>query len=213
MLKANITQSIWRKSSQWVSLQRHHAQAVVDDTTVDAVFREECYCRMKTDGSGKWSRFCVSDEHYIPTLLALQGSDVRNETYCSNGLTYSKWGSNVPHPVEYNATDALNFGPALIDEMRGVSGKKHACNASQLLRLLMGEKDDGGGGGGVVQDLLNVVLNSNGDVVREMANGMMEGVAWLDPTCPLFARKIMDGKEWIPLLLGEEGEMGEVVEP
>ena len=192
-----------------MSLQRHHAQAVADDTTVDAVFREECYCGKKTDGS--LSRFCVSDEHYIPVVLAMQGSDVRNETYCSNGLTYSKWGSNVPHPVEFNAKDALHSGRALIDEMRGVSGKKHPCNASQLLGL-MGAKD--GGRAVVVQDLLSVVLNSdrNSDVVRERVKGMMEGSAWLDPACPLFARKIMDGKEWMEVLLGEEGE-GEAVEP
>lgn len=205
MLKANVTQSMWRKSSQWVSLQRHHAQAVADDTTVDAVFREECYCRKKTDGSGEWSRFCVSDEHYIPTILAIQGSDVRNETYCSDGLTYSKWGSNVPHPIEFNAKDALHSGRALIDEMRGVSGKKRPCNASQLLGLV-GAKD--GGRAVEVQDVLSAVLNSDGnsDLVRERVKGMMKGVAWLDPACPLFARKIVDGKEWMEVLLGEEGE-------
>eukprot|EP00887_Chlorella_sp_A99_P004266 scaffold15.g4266.t1 len=44
MAAANITKALWRKSSQWISLVRRHAEAVANDTVVNDVFgkaREE----------------------------------------------------------------------------------------------------------------------------------------------------------------------------
>ena len=33
----------WRKSSQWFAISRDHAQAMVDDSAVDDIFRKDCY--------------------------------------------------------------------------------------------------------------------------------------------------------------------------
>ena len=75
--------SLPRRCSQWVTLTRPHAQAIVDDVTVDAAFRQECY------SPADRSRFCPSDEHYIPTLLAVRGLEA--EAACEASTTYTHW--------------------------------------------------------------------------------------------------------------------------
>ena len=60
-------QDHWRKSQQWWVLSREHAQLVVADRHVKEIFKRYCW------SFGK--HICVSDEHYIPTLLASYGLD------------------------------------------------------------------------------------------------------------------------------------------
>ena len=73
--------------SQWFMLQRRHAELVAADVGVDAAFRADCWTA--TDWWEPGSRFCASDEHYVPTLLAVHGRDA--ETACSDAVMYTRW--------------------------------------------------------------------------------------------------------------------------
>lgn len=56
-------------------------------------------------------RFCVSDEHYIPTLLAHLG--LANETNCRASVAYTSWGPpSYAHPK--------TWGPADVSCLRGL---------------------------------------------------------------------------------------------
>lgn len=57
----------WRKSQQWFAISRPHAELVVADQHVKELFKRYCW------SFGK--HICVSDEHYVPTLLASYGLD------------------------------------------------------------------------------------------------------------------------------------------
>jgi len=64
-----LTPATWRKSSQWKLLNRRHAALVAGDDEINPAFVRECW----VDGHHPPSRFCVSDEHYVPSLLAALG--------------------------------------------------------------------------------------------------------------------------------------------
>ena len=73
----------WRKSWQWFELTRPHAELVLQDKVIDDVFRR--YCREMWEPAWRRQRICFSDEHYVPTLLAVHGRD--NETDCRGETT------------------------------------------------------------------------------------------------------------------------------
>lgn len=68
---ARIERSEWRKSAQWFSLVRSHVAVVLADVAVFTAFQD--YCVSQWDNDYKRRRECYSDEHYLPTLLHLQG--------------------------------------------------------------------------------------------------------------------------------------------
>lgn len=57
---------LWRKSSQWFSLTRSHAELLAQEDILAPKFDQ--YCNGYREGN-----FCVPDEHYIPTALAFYG--------------------------------------------------------------------------------------------------------------------------------------------
>ena len=91
-----VPEDKWRKSSQWASLTRKHAAAVVADTKIDATFRSLCHYR-EWDAELERKYLCFSDEHYIPTLLAIRGWDA--ETDCFGYNVHTDWTEGGPHPV------------------------------------------------------------------------------------------------------------------
>jgi len=91
-----VPEDKWRKSSQWASLTRKHAAAVVADTKIDATFRSICHFR-EWDDELERKYLCFSDEHYIPTLLAIRGWDV--ETDCFGYNVHTDWTEGGAHPV------------------------------------------------------------------------------------------------------------------
>lgn len=91
-----VPEDKWRKSSQWSSLTRKHAAAVVADTQIDATFRSLCHYR-EWDAELERKYLCFSDEHYIPTLLAIRGWD--SETDCFGYNVHTDWTEGGPHPV------------------------------------------------------------------------------------------------------------------
>jgi hypothetical protein len=103
MLDAGLSQDLWRKSSQWVALKRPHAAVVIEDEELDRIFAEECY--VCTDAASCFpQRFCVSDEHYIPSLFALKGLD--EECACEGMATMTRWEENAPHPKTFTKHEA-----------------------------------------------------------------------------------------------------------
>ncbi|WIA35555.1 hypothetical protein OEZ86_003980 [Tetradesmus obliquus] len=65
----------WRKSSQWFTLTRPAALLVVADSHVRELFRRHCYTNFT-----RGRPMCVSDEHYMASLMASYG--LENATDC-----------------------------------------------------------------------------------------------------------------------------------
>lgn len=94
--------SHWRKSSQWFMLTRNHAEVVANDSEVADLFKE--HCKVGNDSALNRWRDCISDEHYVPSLLASRG--LENETTCSGGGgTFVSWSykdkTDSNHPREF----------------------------------------------------------------------------------------------------------------
>ncbi len=71
----------------------------MNDTAVDAVFAKECWA----DKRPPYHRFCVSDEHQIPTLLAHLGLD--GEADCGAVSHHARWDGPYFHPHTYRSDE------------------------------------------------------------------------------------------------------------
>lgn len=91
----------WRKSSQWFTMIREHAELVLRDVSMYRAF--ERFCHEFWDDVAYWWRVCYSDEHYIPTLLWVSGEG--NRTYPVRGPSHVDWSTGGEHPIEYSAED------------------------------------------------------------------------------------------------------------
>lgn len=60
MEQGPMAKMYWRKSAQWSSLIRKHAQLVADDMAVADIFAK--YCRVGTDKKTGKQHTCISDE-------------------------------------------------------------------------------------------------------------------------------------------------------
>eukprot|EP00475_Leptophrys_vorax_P006554 TRINITY_DN14068_c0_g1_i1.p1 TRINITY_DN14068_c0_g1~~TRINITY_DN14068_c0_g1_i1.p1 ORF type:complete len:453 (-),score=7.86 TRINITY_DN14068_c0_g1_i1:140-1498(-) len=94
------------KGSQWVILQRRHAEIIANDTAHLEHHRDAC---------GWWRRRkfdCCADEHYIPILITMNDPDgVSRYT-----PTLADWSEDKKHPMTYNET---NITKELFDEIKG----------------------------------------------------------------------------------------------
>ncbi|KAK9823184.1 hypothetical protein WJX72_000908 [[Myrmecia] bisecta] len=110
-----FNRGFWRKSSQWFSLRRDHAQATVDDTFLSDRFAR--YCKAGFDEALHRFRDCYSDEHYIPSLLAyLQRG---HETDGLGYLVHVDWSHGGAHPKSYLPEEVQ---PNRVHAMRGTEG-------------------------------------------------------------------------------------------
>ena len=75
LLGVNVSINNFRKSEQWVALQRKHAQIIVDEYFIAEKFHQ--------------LNIKFPDEHYIPTVLATH--QLSSETSCGAGVTYTNW--------------------------------------------------------------------------------------------------------------------------
>ncbi|KAL4537779.1 hypothetical protein Ndes2437B_g08880 [Nannochloris sp. 'desiccata'] len=117
----------WRKSSQWFALQRKHAEIVVNDEEVEDSFKK--YCNMAFDPDLNRIRDCISDEHYIPVLMAVHG--LENEMDCSSwGISALDWSRGGAHPKSY--ADPQEITPQLIYSLRGGAEKAEAAEKAQI---------------------------------------------------------------------------------
>ncbi|KAI3430985.1 hypothetical protein D9Q98_009388 [Chlorella vulgaris] len=115
----------WRKSSQWFVINRRHAEVFVAESKLDAVFDKECFVRkdMVTWKSKPDDRWCISDEHFLPTILAAVSPE--SEFSCnhtSNGPprtspTYTKWDRG-PHPEAFTAAQLFSNNHSVLHTAR-----------------------------------------------------------------------------------------------
>ena len=70
-----VPRELWRKSGQWITLMRKHAQLVVHDHSVASEFEEHCELE--------------ANEHYFGVVLAVNG--LENETTCSSNAMSCLW--------------------------------------------------------------------------------------------------------------------------
>lgn len=109
-----IKEKHWRKSSQFMTLLRKHVEIALNDNIVYKAFSK--YCNVE-------KTFCVGDEHYFPTLLAVK--QLENETYCDSwGSSATSWPDpKASHPKTVSDSDNV------MEEVRsfrwsGVSAEK-----------------------------------------------------------------------------------------
>jgi len=169
MASAGITKELWRKSSQWVALKRKHVEIVLKDVEVDASFSKECYVAPE--------RFCVSDEHYIPSLFALK--NISSECACNGVSVNTRWTPGAAHPKVFGQEDAIET--VIEDELRDGWNPDADCGS-----IISGFANDW------VQGKIDV-KNSHHDSAEDAAWNVLLHDAdshLMSPACPLFARKI-----------------------
>jgi len=127
----SIKFDFWRKSSQFFSLIRSHAELVLRDTDVFQGFQKHCTNGWDEDYR-RW-RGCYTDEHYIATLLAMKKRE--NETFREVGSgTFADWTRGGPHPREFTEEDVS------VDLFGGKLGIDDACLTPNLDRKLLLEE-------------------------------------------------------------------------
>jgi hypothetical protein len=187
MADAGLSQDLWRKSSQWVALKRPLVETVLSDKDLDRIFADECY--VCTGPSCEVQRFCVSDEHYIPSLLALKG--LESECACDGMATMTRWEQNSPHPKTFGLTDvqSADNDQVIREEMRDGWNEAHDCGT--LRSGLFDDWAEGKLGNGLSvgesgqTEALWKVLTWDGDKRNRL----------MHPGCPLFIRKMSTQQE------------------
>ncbi len=94
----------WRKTFQWFSATRSHAELIGNEVEINHAFRGLCHPHINL----KLQRFvsCSDNEHYPPVVLAAH--DVGNETTCwPGGTTYVDWSEpdKEGRPRSFDAQD------------------------------------------------------------------------------------------------------------
>ncbi|KAL9684194.1 hypothetical protein QQ045_021628 [Rhodiola kirilowii] len=136
----------WRKGSQWVILTRKHAHVVVKDSTVFPMFQQHCRRKSLPEfwrekpiiGDTSKQHNCITDEHYVQTLLAQEGLEVeitrRSLTHTSWDLKVNKeWERRGWHPLTYKYSDAT---PQLLQSIKEIDniyyeteGRREWCSS------------------------------------------------------------------------------------
>ncbi|KAG5252044.1 Core-2/I-branching beta-1,6-N-acetylglucosaminyltransferase family protein [Salix suchowensis] len=143
-----IRKDRWRKGSQWISLVRRHAKIVAEDYFVFPIFKEFCKRWPPKDVDNrkethqifvtqyflqtllrifKRHRNCIPDEHYVQTLLAMNGleDDLERRT-----LTYTKWNHSIIkaqtswHPLTFHYDDVTAIKIREIKAINSISRKQ-----------------------------------------------------------------------------------------
>jgi hypothetical protein len=201
LVNSGIEEKTWRKSSQWFGLIRSHANLVAEETIVDAAFKQYCYILPDKKDPGEYIRFCVSDEHYIPTMLAI--NKLEEECDCDGHVTRVVWTGNFMHPKSFGREEATM--DTLRHELRG----EHECRQGRVLERVADQ----------VLRKVDLVMEGADDVFvdgedEEEAAAKLTGLELINyaiesekavvmlPSCPLFARKIVQEAEpeWRDLL-------------
>ncbi|KAB5569632.1 hypothetical protein DKX38_003425 [Salix brachista] len=144
-----IRRDKWRKGSQWISLVRRHAKIVAEDYFVFPIFKEFCKRWPPKDVDNrkeihqifdvaqyflqtllrifKQHRNCIPDEHYVQTLLSMNGleDDLERRT-----LTYTKWNHSIIkaqtswHPLTFHYDDVTAIKIREIKAINSISLKQ-----------------------------------------------------------------------------------------
>jgi hypothetical protein len=134
----------------------------------------EQFCFYERDPKTGRLRDCVSDEHYIPTLLAVLG--LEDECACDSwGVAAVDWSrGHTSHPTSYTLND---ISVELIRKIRGLAEDVvHQAQADANERFL-----------DCRHGLMEEPARTCADLLQEV--GLMSTEAPLPGTPPLFARK------------------------
>ncbi|KAF8724519.1 hypothetical protein HU200_020773 [Digitaria exilis] len=112
----NITIDHWRKGAQWFEMDRAMAVEVVADEPYIQMFRDFCV--------GRWR--CLTDEHYLPTLLTLLGWRERN---ANRTLTYADW--KRPQGMHPHTHDKDEVTEELVRKIREDGGNRCFYNGER----------------------------------------------------------------------------------
>eukprot|EP00271_Cylindrocystis_brebissonii_P011064 TRINITY_DN2777_c1_g1_i1.p1 TRINITY_DN2777_c1_g1~~TRINITY_DN2777_c1_g1_i1.p1 ORF type:complete len:456 (-),score=55.86 TRINITY_DN2777_c1_g1_i1:361-1728(-) len=108
----------FRKGSQWFSLKRRHAVAVVADTLFYNKFQQYC-------NPGDMNKNCYPDEHYLQTFIHMMDPEgISNYT-----VTYADWTSGEWHPVTYYSHNA----PESIKRIKAEMAMTHTLPQADML--------------------------------------------------------------------------------
>lgn len=181
-----LKKAFWRKSQQWFMLNRFHAELAVKDQHIKEVFKRYCWSYGK--------HICVSDEHYLPTLLASYGLD--DQTDCLGEGTWTNWSSSGWHPKTFEPEEV---SPALIKIIQNKSWPPCDPNSARRTALRLFNLPSPS------KDLKSVQLEDSclddrvslpdEDWISDQARFLpddwtvKEGYIPLGYECPLFARK------------------------
>jgi len=167
-----LTRTTWRKSMQPVGLRRPHAEAVASDKEVITAFRRHCVSGWV---KGRWNQ-CKVDEHYMATLLALQGRDF--ETDCKGYLVTSNWVLKGRHDGGPHEWDTWEVNGTLFESLRrdvdwGEKSDDWMCQSRAAMDL-------------ADREFVSVATLSAGPDCEDPFGG---SYAVLTQDCALFARK------------------------
>lgn len=127
--------TLWRKSSQWKMLLRQHAELVAADEMIWKIFIRACYTYLpglhdpppylQPFMKGKsTTRNCISDEHYVSTLLNYHGVSEEGTT-CVDSMMYTAWTPGIWSPKVYNSS---HINGDLLRGMRKVHDMEEECD-------------------------------------------------------------------------------------
>ena len=114
--RTNITIEHWRKGAQWFEMDRALALEVVADEPYIRMFHGFC--------AGRWR--CLTDEHYLPTLLSLLGWGRRN---ANRTLTYADW--KRPQGMHPHTHEAAEVTEELVRRIREDGGDRCFYNGAR----------------------------------------------------------------------------------
>lgn len=124
--EAKVERDAWRKSSQFVGLLRGHAELVAHEQQIDATFSKWC----RSTENDPWlltGHHCVSDEHFVPTILSHHG--LSHESDCGGFLVHVEWPEHdAQHPRAYQS-DEITAG--LVHRLR----RRGHCNDVDAIEL------------------------------------------------------------------------------
>lgn len=196
----------WRKSSQWAAFVRRHAELVAADEHVHEAFKMQCYTYYPgLEDVPDWlnetdleNRHCISDEHYIPTLLAVHGRD--DETDCLGAATHTEWRLNSWSPKLYRPMQVTYY---LLRKLRRAWYSAIPCAAREAMdsaNSLFRAK----GAPASIQVVRNASVvgrtpPAGADYDKYLPVQIYSEYQPLDHACSLFARKF-DGRCSEPIL-------------
>lgn len=175
---------VWRKTSQWFSLLRHHAEIVVEDEEMNAEFAEHCHPGWQPDqwGNSRWVS-CSDNEHYIAVLLAHKKQG-RNTACWPGGTTYVDWThmTSEGRPMSFDAEELTPdfFNRARLSQCNFVSCEPSCATPTQVMLALLSAKH------------AFVDLQEGLAVAGAAAISPHKNVTYvpLDPKCSLLLRKV-----------------------
>eukprot|EP01026_Neomeris_dumetosa_P054963 TRINITY_DN4964_c1_g1_i5.p1 TRINITY_DN4964_c1_g1~~TRINITY_DN4964_c1_g1_i5.p1 ORF type:complete len:216 (+),score=11.77 TRINITY_DN4964_c1_g1_i5:103-750(+) len=94
----HFTNETFRKSSQWWTLTRPHAHLIVADQHIHPKMKSYCVFK-QICGNRRKAHVCISDESYVPSVLATYGLD--SQTDCLGSVTAANWTNQNWHPQEF----------------------------------------------------------------------------------------------------------------